>query len=31
VFFVDELPLAGSNKIDRKHLKELAVEADGTG
>jgi acyl-coenzyme A synthetase/AMP-(fatty) acid ligase len=33
VFFVDELPLAGTNKIDRKRLKELAAEAaqaDGT-
>jgi long-chain acyl-CoA synthetase len=33
VFFMDELPLAGTNKIDRKRLKELAAEAaraDGT-
>jgi long-chain acyl-CoA synthetase len=33
VFFLEELPLAGTNKIDRKRLKELAAEAaeaDGT-
>ncbi len=33
VFFLDALPLAGTNKIDRKRLVELAAEAaraDGT-
>ena len=33
VFFMDALPLAGTNKIDRKFLKEQAAEAaraDGT-
>ena len=33
VFFMDELPLAGTNKIDRKRLKEQAADAahaDGT-
>ena len=33
IFFVSELPLAGTNKIDRKLLKERATEAakaDGT-
>jgi len=33
VFFMEVLPLAGTNKIDRKALKEWAAEAaraDGT-
>jgi hypothetical protein len=30
VFFLDQLPLAGTNKIDRDRLRALAAQADSS-